>query len=75
MSRLECGRCKSVYQDVVRVRRCPLCGNTSFSNADETRGKLVATITQRFPWWFVRESNLGFRYEGNVRLDKSARLD
>lgn len=72
MSRLECDRCKSVFVDVIRVRRCPLCGNTSFTNAEETKGTM---LMPKFPKWFTRDGNFGFAYVGNIRLDKEADLN
>ena len=74
MSKLECGKCGSIYADVVRVLKCPLCGCTSFEDAEFDIDGLSA-VSKRFPWWFVREGTMGFFYEGSIRTDRSARLD
>ena len=63
MSRLECTRCKCVYADVVRVRKCPLCGNTDFAH---TRFEMGVLQPKK---WFRSEGTLGFYYISNIRMD------
>ena len=70
MGRLECGRCKAVYQDVVRVRKCPLCGNTGFSNPDTDFSMEIKS----FPKWFTFQGNIGYAYFQTNRLDSSAHV-
>lgn len=74
MSKLECRKCGSIYTDVVRVLKCPLCGGTGFGDAEFDIGRM-SVVSSRFPWWFVREGTIGFFYEGNIRTDRSAKLD
>jgi hypothetical protein len=49
MARLECGKCRSIFKDVVRVRKCPLCGCTDFNGADPSFDLPVGV----FPKWFT----------------------
>lgn len=65
MSRLECGKCKSVFGDVVRVRKCPLCGNTGFSDIEPD----IAIEVKSFPRWFTWQGNIGFAYNKTMRSD------
>lgn len=64
MSRLECGKCKSIFKDVVKVRKCPGCGCQSFSDAEARLG--VITV---FPKWFTYQSNMGYFYHHPMRTD------
>lgn len=65
MARLECGKCKAVYRDVARVRRCPLCGFRSFSDAEA--GFWLKRV---FPRWFKYQSNLGYFNHHTMRTDR-----
>lgn len=64
MARLECTKCRSIYQDVVRVKKCPLCGNREFFNVERDLMGLV-----EFPRWFRWQGNLGFVYYKSMRSD------
>ena len=64
MSRLECGKCKSIFKDVVRVRKCPGCGCSSFSDAEASLGPLKI-----FPKWFTHQGNMGYFYHHTMRTD------
>ena len=66
MARLECGRCKCVFQDVIRVRKCPLCGNREFSNIEPQVGVMS------FPKWFTYQGTIGFFYPQTMRMDEAA---
>ncbi len=66
MARLECNKCKSVYQDVIRVRKCPLCGSREFKNIEA-----VVPISQ-FSIGSMREGNIGFSYYRTIRADEWA---
>ena len=66
MASLECGNCRCVFRDVVRVRKCPLCGNMKFSEVEHLVG------LKQFPKWFVREGTVGFFYQNTMRLDSAA---
>ncbi len=68
MSRLECTKCKSIYADVVRVRKCPLCGNTEFVH---TRFEMGIVQPKR---WLRSEGNIGFFYMSNIRMDATNEL-
>ena len=68
MSRLECTKCKAVYGDVAHIRRCPLCSNTNFIDA-EPMIKLLPWKRSSF------EGNIGFYYTEGVRLDAGISLD
>jgi len=65
MPRLECGKCKAVYRDVVRVGKCPLCGNRSFSDAE-----LGFWLKRIFPKWFKYQGNLGYVNHYSMRMDR-----
>lgn len=68
MSRLECTKCKSVFSDVEHIRRCPLCSNTNFIDAEP--------LIRIFPWQRIGfDGNIGFYYTKGVRLDSAASLD
>lgn len=73
MSKLQCERCKSVYVDVMRMLKCTLCGNTSFSDAEFDLGTMDL-VSPRFPWWVAREGTIGFFYMGHTRVDASSKL-
>lgn len=65
MARLECTKCKSVYQDVIRVKKCPLCGNREFTSIEP------AVAIPAVPGLFAREGSIGFVYFRTIRPDQS----
>lgn len=65
MARLECTKCKSVYQDVIRVKKCPMCGNREFTNVEP------AVAIPAVPRLFAREGRIGFVYFRTIRPDQS----
>lgn len=69
MSRLECSNCKSIYQDVIRVKKCPLCGSTEFNDIEKNQTGVFS-----FPRWFTWQGNLGFAYHKSMRTDPEAEL-
>jgi len=70
MSRLECGRCRSVFQDVVRVKKCPLCGSIDFRDADTDFSMEIRS----FPTWFTSQHNIGYAYFQTNRIDSAAHV-
>lgn len=70
MARLGCTKCKSVFQDVIRVRRCPLCGNTEFKDTDAEFSMEIKS----FPRWFTFQGTLGYAYYQTMRIDKAAEV-
>ena len=68
MSKLECDKCKCVYADVVRVKKCVLCGNREFTKLERD----VMLEVKEFPRWFTRENNIGYGYIGTIRIDSRA---
>ena len=70
MSRLECAKCRSIYADVVRVRKCPLCGCMEVRDAEPQMG----TAIRHFPRWFTWQGNIGFFYLQTMRTDDAAGL-
>lgn len=68
MARLECQNCKSVFQEVVRVRKCPLCGNREFRDAEPQ------LPMRGFPKWFTYHGNIGFVYFRSIRSDDRAQV-
>ncbi len=68
MASLECAKCKSVFRDVVRVRKCPLCGNAEFANVQPFMGVM------QFPKWFTYGGNIGYFYFKTLRTDEAAGL-
>lgn len=68
MSRLECSRCRCVYGDVVRVKKCVLCGNRDFGKVELD----FVLEVKEFPRWFTRENNIGYGYIGTIRTDEKA---
>lgn len=65
MARLECTKCKSVYQDVIRVKKCPLCGNREFTSIEP------AMPIPMVPRLFAREGSISFVYFRTIRPDQS----
>lgn len=67
--RLECANCKSIFKDVERVRRCPLCSNTSFVDVEP-----IVPIAAWSRSGFA--GNVGFYlYAKNLRMDPGAFVD
>jgi len=64
MSRLECENCRSIFKDVVRVRKCPGCGCKSFSDAEAGMG-----VIRIFPKWFTYQGNFGYFRHRTMRTD------
>ena len=68
MPRLECSKCKAIFQDVLIVRKCVLCGNRSFKNIEPLIEVKI------FPKWFTYSGNIGFLYLKTIRSDPAAEL-
>ncbi len=70
MTKLECGKCRCIFVDVQRVRKCPLCSNTSFTDVEPNVGLTLKT----FPKWFTYQGNIGFFQHRSMRTDGLDRL-
>lgn len=67
MAKLECTNCKAIFKDVERVRRCPLCSNIQFVDAEP----IIRTIS------FRRSSytgTVGFLYNQTMKYGKGSHL-